>query len=171
MRILLILSLFCLAPAIAEAQLIIQQGKPVSDAAANEASMKPPASEDDGTGPVEAVINGTHFPASAITTVGDAAGRTSVEPANTATRKIIDADNPLWPTDTVDIFVSACAGMQHQMVAPCRCIIERLALKMPHNEFLKLSETDAVRTDPRYVAAREACLPRDQQPQPAQQGQ
>ena len=164
MRALLLFSLLCLCPGIASAQLIIQQGKPLSDAAANDTSMKAAdAAQDDGTGPVEAVIGGTNFPAKAITPVGTSENRrSSPEAANVATRKIIDSDSALWPTDTVDIFVSACSGMRHQLVAPCRCVIERLALKMPHNEFITLSEKDAVENDQRYINAREECLSRDQ---------
>lgn len=157
MRVLLFFALFSLMPALASAQLVFQNGKPVGDDDGATAS-RPVA--DDGKGPVEAVIQGTNFPAAAITEVGD--GRTSTEPVNTATRKIIDSDNPLWPTDTVDIFVSACATNKHQLVPFCRCVIERLAVKMPHNDFVMLSEADRIESDPRYIAARESCTPREE---------
>ncbi len=161
MRVLLLITCLCFTPSLALAQLVIQQGKPVSDAAANDTSIAPIAN-DDGTGPVEAVIQGTNFPAKAITPVGPTpAGRSSVEPVNVAKRKIITNDNPLWPTDTVDIFVSACSSMRPQLMPLCSCVIEKLAVNMKHNEFIALSEVNAVEQDPRYLAAREACVPRD----------
>lgn len=156
MRIVLLLLIITFVPLSASAQLIIQQGKSVSDASANDTSMKPPVAPEEENGPVEAVIQGTNFPAAAITPVGN--GRNSNEPVNVATRKIIDAESPLWPTDTVDIFVNACAGTRHELVTVCRCIIERTALSMPHNQFVKLSEAGEVENDGRYITARQECM-------------
>lgn len=156
MRMFLLLLVVAFVPVSASAQLIIQQGKSVSDAAANDTSIKPPASTEEENGPVEAVIQGTNFPAAAITPVGN--GRNSNEPVNVATKKTIDADSPLWPTDTVDIFVNACAGTRHELVAACRCIIERTALSMPHNQFVKLSEAGEAENDGRYITARQECM-------------
>jgi hypothetical protein len=165
MRSLIAIISIALLPIVAQAQLIVEKGKAVSDAVANDTSLSPRKEADDGKGPVEAVIQGTNFPANAITDVGtpsNSEGRSSAAPANIATRKIIAADSPLWPTDTVDIFVTACAAGKHQAVGVCRCVIEKLALKMPHNEFIKLSEADAVEKDPRYISARASCLPQEQ---------
>lgn len=163
MRVLLFLSLLAFISTAASAQLVYQDGKSVSDAAANSQGVTAMTPPDDPNGPVEAVIQGTNFPASAITEVGD--GRTSAEPANVAKRKIIDSSNPLWPTDTVDLFVSACATNKHQLVPFCRCVIERLALKMPHNEFVMLSEADRIESDPRFLQVRESCTPREERAQ------
>lgn len=161
MRSLFFLALLCLLPVAVHAQLVVQNGKSLTDSAANSTALAPSATVDDGTGPVEAVIQGTNFPANAITSVGN--GRNSAEPANVATQqKVLPSDSPLWPTDTVDIFVSACAANKHQLVPFCRCVIERTALKIPHNEFVMLSDAERIESDPRFLEARESCTPREQ---------
>lgn len=63
----------------------------------------------------------------------------------------------LWPKDTVPIFVKSCIGFHVQLIPACTCVITQLMATIPHDEFLKLSETDKIDSDPRYTKARQDC--------------
>ena len=64
----------------------------------------------------------------------------------------------LWPSDTVPIFVKSCVGFHVELIPACGCVITELMASMPHDEFLKLSETGAIESDPRLKHARLDCV-------------
>ena len=64
----------------------------------------------------------------------------------------------LWPRDTVPIFVKSCVGFHVELIPACGCVITELMASMPHDEFLKLSETGAIESDPRLKHARLDCV-------------
>lgn len=63
----------------------------------------------------------------------------------------------LWPADTVPIFMPACVGFQPKLVVPCNCVIGKLMLAMPHDEFLKLTANGTIENDARLKNIRIAC--------------
>lgn len=63
----------------------------------------------------------------------------------------------LWPADTVPIFVKSCVGFEAQKLVPCNCVIGKLMLAMPHDEFLKLSAQGTIEQDARLQNIRIAC--------------
>lgn len=63
----------------------------------------------------------------------------------------------LWPRDTVQIFVPPCTGLRPQFVIPCTCVITKLMVAMPHDEFLAKSEAGTIEQDPRLQRIRQDC--------------
>ncbi|MDX2094609.1 MAG: hypothetical protein SFW64_01520 [Alphaproteobacteria bacterium] len=121
-----------------------------------------------------------NFPEVAITRVGEATTGQHVEPPATPASPATPAALPpasapvapgnpasppvpkspvskLWPRDTLEIFLPPCTGLRPQFVAPCTCVISRLMLAMPHDEFLAKSETNTIEQDPRLIRIRRDC--------------
>ena len=151
--------------------LVVGEGAPVKPAA-SAASVPAPAA-----GPVAAFPN---FPEAAITRVGEKTNTEHVDaptsppspaapasaagtsaPANPATPSApIAPKSPiskLWPRDTIQIFLPPCTGLRPQFVVPCTCVITKLMLEMPHDEFLAKSETGTIEQDPRLIRIRHDC--------------
>ncbi len=115
----------------------------------------------------ERVLN--NFPEWAVTRVGAATGGTdqdiaptpaapttpsagstpAVAPAPATPAAPASATAKLWPVDTVPIFMKSCVNFQPKLVVPCNCVIGRLMLAMPHDEFIKLTAQGTVEQDPR----------------------
>ena len=51
----------------------------------------------------------------------------------------------------------ACTSLRPQFVVPCTCVITRLMVEMPHDEFLKKSEEGSIEQDPRLMRIRSEC--------------
>lgn len=146
----------------ASAQLLYQQGRPVTESQTSLSADAPisttqAAQSTDPLGPVEAVIAGTRFPASAISTPDGKPVPLGKEEKSTA-GVVQPSDSPDWPRDTVEIFVTACAKTQTQLIAPCKCVIEHLAYAIAQNEFLALTQSGEIETDKRYLKAQATCL-------------
>jgi hypothetical protein len=169
------LSLFSIALALAfpaQAQLIVQNGKPVAQEAPADSGVTRAKTQEDTRGPVEAVIGGTDYPVHAITGV-DAEGRVGLgipetpettEPVKKpAPKKTQSEADPAWPRDTVRHFVLTCATTHKELVEPCRCAIRGLMERIPHDEFLRLSDDGTIIGDARYQEARKACVGKPQQ--------
>ena len=70
-------------------------------------------------------------------------------------------ENPvskLWPRDTVPIFMRSCTGLHVEYVPACSCVVGKLMLTIPHDEFLTLAASDALEKDPRLIKIRSECL-------------
>lgn len=63
----------------------------------------------------------------------------------------------LWPADTVPIFMKSCVSYQPKLVVPCSCVIRKLMVAMPHDEFLKLTAEGTVEADARLQNIRVEC--------------
>lgn len=63
----------------------------------------------------------------------------------------------LWPVDTVPIFVRACVGFRPALLLPCQCVIGKLMLAMPHDEFLELTAKGTIEQDARLKQIRLQC--------------
>lgn len=63
----------------------------------------------------------------------------------------------LWPNNTVEIFLPACINFHPQLVVPCTCVITKLMVEMPHDEFLKKSEDGTIEQDSRLTRIRTEC--------------
>lgn len=70
-------------------------------------------------------------------------------PANPASK--------LWPADTVPIFMKSCVNFQPKLVVPCNCVIGKMMLAMPHDEFLALTAKGTIEQDVRVKNIRTAC--------------
>lgn len=141
----------------ASAQLLYDQGKVVGESQQDAAPTSQTRSTPDPLGPVEAVIAGTRFPASAISTSDGSPA--AIEPQEKKSSIPIQPKNsPDWPRDTISVFVTACAKTQAQLIAPCKCVIEHLAYAIPQNEFVTLTESGEIETDKRYLKAQSDCL-------------
>lgn len=83
-------------------------------------------------------------------------------PANAQAPSVPDAPTPvvdkLWPRDTVEIFLPSCTGFHPELVAACTCVITRLMLAMPHDEFLAKSEAGTIEQDQRLMTIRRDCV-------------
>jgi hypothetical protein len=66
--------------------------------------------------------------------------------------------NRLWPRDTVPIFMRSCTGLHIELIPACQCVISKMMLSMPHDEFLTLSAGNRLDSDPRILAIRQGCL-------------
>jgi hypothetical protein len=118
------------------------------------------------------------FPETAVTRIGENSTGQQVDmpanPPNPATPTAPDAPTPdtpaapasppspiskLWPRDTVPIFLQSCTGFHPELIDPCTCVITQLMSQMGHDEFLQLSESDAIEHDPRLINARQQCIP------------
>lgn len=86
---------------------------------------------------------------------GSSAPQTPANPASPASPK--SPVSKLWPRDTVQIFVPPCTGLRPQFVIPCTCVITRLMVAMPHDEFLAKSEAGTIEQDPRLQRIRQDC--------------
>lgn len=64
----------------------------------------------------------------------------------------------LWPRNSIQLFLPSCTGLKPQFVVPCTCIITKLMVAMPHDEFLKKSEDGTLEQDPRLVTIRNQCV-------------
>jgi hypothetical protein len=73
-------------------------------------------------------------------------------------------DGSTYPDEAVEAFVSECRAQPKASEASCRCVIERLQVSMPYEEFRRAD--DALRNDrapadasvAKLQAAAEACL-------------
>lgn len=65
--------------------------------------------------------------------------------------------NKLWPADTVPIFVRSCVGYRPALLLPCQCVIGKLMLAMPHDEFLQLTAQGTIEQDARLQKIRLQC--------------
>lgn len=86
-------------------------------------------------------------------------------PANPASPSVPEAPkapapvlDKLWPKDTVPIFLRSCTGFHPELVNACSCVITRLIVTMPHDEFMKLSEANTLNDDARVITIRQQCL-------------
>jgi hypothetical protein len=66
--------------------------------------------------------------------------------------------SPLWPADTVPVFMLSCTRLQKEITQSCRCIIDNLMRQMPHNEFVELANAGLIEKDRRYLDIRRRCL-------------
>ena len=118
------------------------------------------------------------FPDWAITQVGqNTAGNTNPAPdaapeAPQAPAAPVPSDAPapasptpppspvskVWPRDTVPIFVKSCIGFHVELVPACTCVITNLMGAMPHDEFMRLSESGTIEQDVRLQTIRQQCL-------------
>lgn len=64
----------------------------------------------------------------------------------------------LWPRNTIELFLPSCTGLKPRFVVPCTCIIAKLMIAMPHDEFLKKSEDGTLEQDPRLITIRNQCV-------------
>jgi hypothetical protein len=64
----------------------------------------------------------------------------------------------LWSPDAIPVFMIACTQYHKELISPCRCVIENLMKKVPHDEFLKLSAANKMEKDPRYLGIRRQCI-------------
>lgn len=78
-------------------------------------------------------------------------------PAPSAPAAPANAVNKLWPADTVPIFMQSCVGFQPKLVVPCNCVIGKLMLAMPHDEFLTLTAQNKIEDDIRLKNIRVQC--------------
>lgn len=94
-------------------------------------------------------------PAAATTTppTQEAAPATQAEPPS-----------KLWPRDAAAIFITSCSHLRPPAVPPCTCIINELMGTMAHDEFMRLNDARLIESDSRYLAIRERCVPKTQQP-------
>lgn len=158
LRLTLVIFLLFASNAPAFAQLLYDQGKVVGETQDNIPINNPPGSSTDPLGPVEAVIAGTRFPASAISTPDGNPPLANDTQEKNASIPVQPRNSPDWPRDTIRIFVTACAKTQTQLIAPCKCVIEHLAYAIPQNEFVSLTESGEIETDKRYLKAQSDCL-------------
>lgn len=63
----------------------------------------------------------------------------------------------LWPADTVPIFLRSCVGYQPKLIIPCKCVIGRLMVEIPHDEFLLLTAKGTIEQDQRLRIIRSQC--------------
>lgn len=140
------------------AQLLYNQGKAVGESQQDVAPSNQTSTTSDPLGPVEAVIAGTRFPASAISTPDGNPAATIDTQEKKSSIPIQPKNSPDWPRDTISVFVTACAKTQAQLIAPCKCVIEHLAYAIPQNEFVTLTESGEIETDRRYLKAQSDCL-------------
>ncbi len=83
---------------------------------------------------------------------------TAATPAAPAAPQVPAAPiNKLWPRDTVPIFMQSCVGYRPKLFVPCQCIIGRLMLEMPHDEFLALTAKGTIEDDNRLKTIRQQC--------------
>lgn len=178
MRSTFILMFTCLLPFAALAQshsnapmVVVGEGSPVPSQAA------PAAAPAQARAPAAPFPN---FPEIAITRVGEnttgqhvdtpqspatpasppavAAGATPVTPTNPASPPAPKSPvSKLWPRDTIEIFLPPCTGLRPQFVVPCTCVITKLMVEMPHDEFLAKSEAGTIEQDPRLQRIRRDC--------------
>lgn len=79
-------------------------------------------------------------------------------PSNpTAPATPVSPVSKLWPRDTIQIFIPPCTGLRPQFVVPCTCVITKLMLEMPHDEFLAKSANNSIEQDPRLMRIRRDC--------------
>ena len=64
----------------------------------------------------------------------------------------------LWPRNTIQLFLPSCTGLKPQFLPPCTCVITKLMIVMPHDEFLKKSEDGTLEQDPRLISIRNQCV-------------
>ena len=83
------------------------------------------------------------------------AATTPANPSSPASPK--SPINKLWPRNTVEIFMPPCTGLRPQFFVPCTCVISKLMLTMPHDEFLAESEAGTIENDPRLIRIRTDC--------------
>lgn len=89
-------------------------------------------------------------PSSAMVPAAPAAASIPKPPANPLDK--------LWPIDTVPLFMQSCVGIQPKLLGPCRCVITKLMVTMPHDEFLQLSAAGTIEQDARLIKARQDCV-------------
>lgn len=63
----------------------------------------------------------------------------------------------LWPADTVQHFMPSCIGADPRLIAPCQCVIGRVMLEIPHDEFLRLTAQQTIENDARLQNIRLQC--------------
>lgn len=154
MRLVLLLLLLTL-PSLAEAQLIIQNGKPTTELTEG----GPLATEEVGSDKSVMEKEGG-YPADAVTAI-DKDGQANAGialPVKDPAEKFTPKDSALWPKDAMAIFVPRCARMHRELTAPCACVIREVMRTMPHNEFLALSSKGALVADKRYLEAQRYCI-------------
>ena len=97
-------------------------------------------------------------PASPASPAAVGAGASPTAPANpTAPPAPKSPVSKLWPRDTVEIFIPPCTGLRPQFLIPCTCVITKLMVEMPHDEFLAKSEAGTIEQDPRLIRIRRDC--------------
>ncbi|MFZ4542058.1 MAG: hypothetical protein ACOYNL_09715 [Rickettsiales bacterium] len=88
-------------------------------------------------------------PAAAPTPANPAAPTSPVSPASAASK--------LWPRDTVAIFLPPCTSGRPLLLGACSCVITKLMVEMPHDEFLAKSEDGTIEQDVRLQRIRLNC--------------
>ena len=105
-------------------------------------------------------------PASPTAPTAAAAAASPTNPANPASPPTPASPvNKLWPRDTIQIFMPACAQLHIQLIQPCTCVITKLMVEMPHDEFLKKSEDGTIEQDGRLTRIRTECATTPKQKQ------
>ena len=94
-------------------------------------------------------------PPAPTTPTAAASPATPANPASPATPA--SPVNKLWPRDTISIFLPPCTGLRPQFIVPCTCVITKLMVAMPHDEFLAKSEAGSIESDPRLIRIRQDC--------------
>jgi hypothetical protein len=135
------------APAPAPSDAIVQQfpGWAISNAGANSTGETLDAAPASPTSPT--------VPGAPTSVVSPASPQPAISPAPPGL-----ATDPLWPKDTIPIFMKSCTGFKPELTAPCMCIITKLMVTMPHNEFIQLSEANTIESDKRLADIRQSCL-------------
>jgi hypothetical protein len=160
------LPLLVLAQASANAPILV-----IEDGASNQpiTKPKPVPSPEFSNFPENAITRvgentmGTHedvpaTPASPVPPAAPAATANPETPKNPASPAApANPNNKLWPRDTVRIFLPPCTRLRPQFVVPCTCVITKLMIAMPHDEFLKKSEDGTIEQDPRLIKIRSEC--------------
>ena len=165
--------------------MVVGEGTAPAQASALAPSAKPAA-------PAPSPVPGAgfpNFPEAAITRIGETTTGQHVDapaspaapaaPANPPTAaNAATPPNPasptppanptskLWPHDTIPIFMPSCTGLHVEFVQPCTCVITRLMLAMPHDEFLAKSEQGTIEQDPRLIRIRHDCATAPQKKEP-----
>jgi len=154
MRRIPLLLLTLALPVAAHAQLVVRDGKPTTEATESAAPSGNPAT------PAEAVLHGTEYPAKAITAISPDGKVTdgSALPVTPPNQTYTPEDSPLWPADTVPLFVASCAKMHRQLDPACKCIITSLMKEMKHSDFVELSKSRSIEGDERYQRIRRTCV-------------
>ena len=94
-------------------------------------------------------------PSASATAASSQAALTPASPA--APPSPVSPISKLWPRNTVEIFLPPCTRLRPQFLVPCTCVITKLMLAMPHDEFLAKSEAGTIEADPRLIRIRTDC--------------
>ncbi len=165
-----VLPLIALAQNHSNAPILVvgESARPKTTPTANAASVRDPAAAfpnfpEVAITRVGETTSGQHVdapqnPAAPAAPAAVAGGVAPVTPTNpTAPPAPASPVSKLWPRNTIEIFIPPCTGLRPQFFVPCTCVITRLMVEMPHDEFLAKSENNTIEQDPRLIRIRRDC--------------